>query len=380
VELATHGRVATVVSSDIIARITAQACRQSGLSVIYQELMDFEGDEIYVQREPALVGRTFADALLSYEDSAVIGMRFADGRVVLSPPMETVFADGDGVIAISRDDDTVVVRPDGPIAVSPNGSVTPAEGDAPEKILMVGWNSLGPRVLRELDHYVSGGSQVDLLVDPRYVRVDEVGVVKRLRNLEIHTTTADMTTPEPLAAVMNERGFDHVIILCYRRGVTPPEADARTLLTLLQLRDVLAGNPALRERLTVVSELLDVRDVELARVTEADDFIVSERLTSLMLAQLAENLDLEDVFEDLFNPEGVEIRMRPMHSYVAPGRATTFAAAVAAAQARGEVAIGYRQADDADARKAPGSIALNPRKSEPVTFGPADQLIVLSTH
>src|SRR5688572_28001354 len=75
---------------EFISRVAVQTCRQSGLSVVYQELLDFGGDEIYFHEEPALVGKTFAESLLAYEDSSVLGVRFADGRVALSPPMDTV--------------------------------------------------------------------------------------------------------------------------------------------------------------------------------------------------------------------------------------------------------------------------------------------------
>ena len=64
-----------VLVGDLIARIVAQTCRQSGLSVVYQELLDFEGDEIYEAEPPArLVGRPSASALFAYETSTVIGL------------------------------------------------------------------------------------------------------------------------------------------------------------------------------------------------------------------------------------------------------------------------------------------------------------------
>ena len=55
--------VELVLTGDLIARITAQTCRQSGLSVVYTELLDFAGDEIYFKTEPDLVGKTFGEAL-----------------------------------------------------------------------------------------------------------------------------------------------------------------------------------------------------------------------------------------------------------------------------------------------------------------------------
>ena len=72
-------RAVLVLTGDLIARVTAQTCRQSGLSVAYTELLDFGGDEIYFKHEPALAGRSFGEALTAYADSAVIGLRFADG-------------------------------------------------------------------------------------------------------------------------------------------------------------------------------------------------------------------------------------------------------------------------------------------------------------
>ena len=64
--------------------------------------------------------------------------------------------------------------------------------------------------------------------------------------------------------------------------------------------------------------MLDDRNRELAEVTEADDFIVSDKLLSLMLSQISENKHLKAVFADLFDPEGSEIYVKPAVDYVAP--------------------------------------------------------------
>ena len=71
--------VELIMSGDVIARIIAQTCRQAGLSNVYTELLDFEDDEIYFQEEPALVGKTFGEALSAYEDSTLIGLAQRDG-------------------------------------------------------------------------------------------------------------------------------------------------------------------------------------------------------------------------------------------------------------------------------------------------------------
>ena len=89
-----------VLATDLVARLMAQTCRQSGLSVVYTELLDFDGDEIYFADEPRLAGKTFGDALFAFEDSAAIGIVPDGGTPMLNPPMETLIRSGDQIIAV----------------------------------------------------------------------------------------------------------------------------------------------------------------------------------------------------------------------------------------------------------------------------------------
>src|SRR3712207_9377285 len=62
---------------------------QSGLSVVYTDLLNFGGDEIYFAHEPLLAGKTFGEALTVYDKCSVIGLRTKGGRIELNPPMDT---------------------------------------------------------------------------------------------------------------------------------------------------------------------------------------------------------------------------------------------------------------------------------------------------
>ena len=124
--------------------------------------------------------------------------------------------------------------------------------------------------------------------------------------------------------------------------------------------------------------MLDIRNRELAQVTRADDFIVSDKLVSLMLSQISENRELAAVFGDLFDPRGSEIYLKPATEYVEPGREVTFYTVLESARRQGHTAIGYRlHAQSFDGDRAYG-VKLNPRKSAPVTFAPEDRVIVLA--
>ena len=375
IDRATQGRMGIVVSSDVIARVTAQVCRQSGLSVVFQELLDFDGDEIYFQDEPGLLGAAFGDALTAYEHSAVIGVRDAGGVVTLSPSLDRVFGEGDQVIAISADDDTV--RLAGPVARVTTAGVTPEPAIVPmqEQTLLIGWNSLGSTILGELDRYVSPGSRVRLLVDP--TQLAEPVELPAFGNTAVDVIEMDTVDGAQLEAQINRERYDQVIILCYRTGDTAMD-DARALLTLLQIRQATqqeGPNASVR----LITELLDVRDVELARVANPDDFVVSERLTSLMLAQLSENNQLRGVFADLFAAEGVELVLVPAERYGLTGSEMGFGDVVAAARERGHVAVGVRIVSVAvEGGLAGGGVLVNPPKARRFAFGEGDQVLVLA--
>src|SRR5690606_1847789 len=51
-KLVGRDEVSWILTRDLIARITVQTCRQAGLSSVYTELLDFDGDEIYIAEEP----------------------------------------------------------------------------------------------------------------------------------------------------------------------------------------------------------------------------------------------------------------------------------------------------------------------------------------
>jgi voltage-gated potassium channel Kch len=372
------GREAIYVQGeDLIARVTAQTCRQSGLSVVYTELLDFDGAEIYFKYEPGLAGRTYREVISAYEDSTVMGIMAASGTALINPPMETTFGSGDQVIAISEDDDTLVLSstsggglPD--VTALSHRARLPS---APERILILGWNEKGAAIIEELDNYVAPGSETIVICRQEGVRDLLMGVGKRMKRQKVRFADGDITHSATLAAV-KAATFEHVILLSYNT-LPMQEADAKTLITLLHLRNLA---DAAGVRLSIVSEMMDLRNRALAQIARADDFIVSDKLVSLMMSQLSENKNLEQVFKVLFSAEGSEIYIRPMTDYIKLGRTADFYTVIEAAAQRGETAIGYRLMKHADDRNNGFGVNVNPRKSEKHLFAENDQIVVLAEH
>jgi ion channel POLLUX/CASTOR len=362
-----------VQGGDLIARVTAQTCRQSGLSVVYTELLDFDGAEIYFTPAGGLAGRSYRETLSSFEDSAVMGLMRGDGSVLINPPMDTRLAPDDRIIAISEDDDTLIPSKTPPPAPDLACLVEGSRSEAvPERTLVLGWNEKTEAVIRELDNYVAPGSKITAI---RAWSEDDASMAAAaaLTRQRMGLRIGDITSLDTLEA-LDVAGYDHIIVMSDTR-LPVQETDAQTLICLLHLRNLAEASG---KDLSIVSEMMDLRNRALAQVAKADDFIVSDKLVSLMLAQLSENKHLDRVFRTLFSADGSEIYIRPVRDYVRTDRELDFHTLLEAAARRGETAIGYRiVADGTDAAKGFG-VKVNPNKSERIRLADGDQIIVLA--
>lgn len=372
--IAGNNQAEIILSDTLISRIIAQTCRQPGLSTVYTELLDFGGDEIYFSDCPEAIGKTFGEVLFWFEKSTVIGIQ-SQGKTYLNPSMETILQPGDRIIAISEDDDTIVantVRQDRiDTEVILQAAVT--ELDSPEKTLILGWNDNAHLIIHEIDNYVPQESILTVVSD--CVEDEDFQMaLSQVVNQKIELLKGDPKDRSILDKLM-VKNYDHVIILSNNSALDVQESDANTLVVLLQLRDI---SEKLNCRFSVVSEMMDFRNKKLAEVTKVNDFIVSEKLISLMLTQVSENKMINTVFEDLFDADGSELYIKKASKYIKPGSTVNYYTLVEAAKRKGEIVIGYViAAEQKNAQKDYG-IYINPVKSTVVSLGEKDGLIVIA--
>lgn len=369
-------RLLTITSSEVIARIGAQVARSPGLGGIYEEFLDFEGDELYaIDVSPEWVGHTYGEALLASSTATIIGLRTSQGTFV-GPDTRTVLQAGDRLIAIAEDDSKFSLDCS-PQTWSPSESRSWEPLARPrERTLLIGWSPLAPMIAREIDVHVAPDSEIHLLVDvPREV-LEAIVTAMTLENQILTIHPGSPISRADVTAVLAQGPYDHVLLLSEKETFSTSDADARTMLALLHVRNYLSAHGATEN---IVAELVDPNDVELTAPAENSDFIVSQRLIGLLLAQLSESPDLAPVFQELFDSTGAIIAMHPVERYVAPGT-TTFREIIGAAREWGVTPIGVRCASlSASSGLVSGGIALNPAKDEPLTLAEGDSIVVIST-
>ncbi|MEV0272396.1 hypothetical protein AB0H43_26770 [Hamadaea sp. NPDC050747] len=364
--------VTFVDAEDVTARLIVQSRRHPGLSAVCTDLLGFVGEEIHTRAEPDLTGRTYGEVLTEYATATVFGIRDAAGEVVVNPAPHTLLRDGDELImlAVSK---AHIQRASMPARITAEAiaskPITPEPVDA---TLILGWNAHGPTILRLLDQYLPAGCAIT--VAAQRLSADSAALLGQFTSIGVTTVGCDPASRPDLEA-LSPGHFQHVVVLA-DDAVDDEHADARTLTTLLHLRDLKQRHG---HTYAIVGEISDDANRGLAQVTRADDFVVSTKMISLLLAQLARNHHLAAIFAELFDPEGSDIYLKPAGDYLRTDTPATFATVIEAARRRGQTAIGYRRNDQA--HRAPEyGVVLNPDPTILLSFSPEDRVVVLAVN
>ncbi|MFJ6518976.1 potassium transporter TrkA [Streptomyces filamentosus] len=365
--LAGGPRCRVVSTQGFIARLMVQSSLQSGLSSVYTELLDFAGHEIYMSHQPSLAGRRFDDVLRAFRASTVIGLMRRDGRILMNPPGDTLLGAADRIVLISEDDSTIALLPEVPALPDvPLPSAAPAVRRA-RSVLVLGSNRHLADIVGQLGAHLPAGSRVHVVADVQPPVDEEHGT-----GLDLSVQRADVTRRPVLEGLSPEK-YDHVMVLC-PDGHDPRGADAGTLTTLLNLRDLAGeGSP----EYTLVTEMADDRNRVLAQAAGPDDLIVSGNLLSLRLSQISENPHLDRIFDELFAPSGCQITLHPAADYVPVHRPVSFGTVIEAVRCRGHLAIGHRLAHRTGEPPRHG-VELNPDRTVLLSYAPEDRIVLLT--
>ncbi len=365
------GGVEVVAMGETLSRMMVQTARQNGLAGVYRDLLSYEGSEFYFTPVGPLAGKDFREAQWATADAVVCGVRRGTGAqatCTLNPPDDFALLEGDELLVIAEDDDSFSLTASHQPTV-PEGFVgaTPI-ARKPERLLVCGTSPRLGDMLREFDNYVLPGSEAWLMpaqdkeVFTEFIKT-EVG---SLKHLKLKFVEGDPTMPEALRKVASP---DFAVAMVVADTSRPPdEADARTVISVLLLRDLFRHFKGQRPR--IISEILDPRTKDLLEQDYGADFVVSAEMTSMLLAQVSERRELNAVFADLFDSDGNEIYLKRAACYARLGATTSWLSVQRVARQRGEVAIGYLKLD--------GAAQVNPKQAEALVFAEEDRVIVIA--
>ena len=362
---------------DMLARVGAQSCLQSGLAHVYLELVNFDGDEIYFHKEPTLVGKNYGDAVLSYDTSSVIGIE-RDGNVIVNPNANEEIMNNDSIIAISMDDDTVIKDGKDIIPAANKIANKVSNNNKTENIFIFGHSegdlSRLKVICNHLIKYIDDGSSICLVNEDS----DTLSLIEDIRsdkNIKVSFIQGNFRSREFLENIQIKSG-DKVLILSPFNGTNDIDSsDAETLFTLINLRDI---EKRKNKNFVLTTELINSKNAEIFASNMNDDYLYSEDIVQSMLVQISENPTMDKFFNDLASPEGSEIYFKPITDYIDISEPIDFYTVCKSALNKGQTAIGYQIADNEYLKELDSGIVLNPVKSEEKLFNSEDMLIVFA--
>ncbi|HJN75773.1 MAG TPA: hypothetical protein QGF58_17725 [Myxococcota bacterium] len=376
-------RISVIDAQEILAKIMVQTSRTSGLSVVYAELLSFEGCEMYFHNA-AWGGITFGALQFHFPDGVPLGIRTSDGTIEMRTDPDYQMNDSDEILIVADDDSTIDFQKD-PV-YSPKDLVGKDVRIEPgkERMLILGWSPKVSILISEYSDYVLEGSEVHVMLKdpPEHVTKALDDLNGELDNVGTKLLRLDPMASEDLASV-DPFAYDTVIILKQSMDdIDAERVDSETIIVLLHLRKLQrAARSAGRDVTTnLITEVLDSANQELISRAGVNDFIISNRMVSMMFAQISEEPDIQDVYDDLFQEDGSEIYVKPAWLYFDEFPVTVnFGDLMALVRKRDtEICLGYKLAELESEASENFGVKLIPFKDTPVTLNRGDGLVVLA--
>ncbi|MBR1905611.1 MAG: hypothetical protein IJ819_04050 [Clostridiales bacterium] len=376
-----------------LARITAQACRQPGLSYVFTELFNYEDAEIYVEERDHngkpldFTGVSFKDAIGQFTQSTLIGVVRKDSidgsdRMYIAPKPDFEIQQGDKYIVVADDDNMVRIDPNEVAKQKFDLDYKTAEYKSFDRqemhLLILSWNKGLPEVLTNLDDFASEDSTAKIVAMREYKEIEQIK--NQLKNIDIDFQfTRDLYDKSYLEGLITD-DITNILLLC-RDDLSKEDADAQTMMILLQLRGLIRERElrtGKKRNVVITSELNISDDQKLMQLTSVDDFIVGSEIANRIITQVANVPVLKAVFEELLTAAGADFYLRSISNYLCfnEGEDTIrieFRDLVRICYEHGDIVIGWLSLND-------GVITYkcNPDKSQMHSFRSSDKLIIIS--
>lgn len=372
--------VVTVDANDILAKLLVQTSRSIGLSVVYNEVLSFDGCEMYFYHDK-WDGIIFGELSYRFPDGVVMGLAHFDGSLTLNPDVDYKLEDDDDILILAEDDSTIEFLPE-PVATT-NPMELPAGRLAQriERILILGWTNKTPIILEQYADYVKAGSTIDIMLsspsDKARAAIEKAQ--QSLSDIHIRLIEKDRLNVNDLMSV-EPFTYDNIVILAEGdKNHDAKHIDSENIVTLLLLRDIFEKHPDESKNTKLITEVLDSQNYPLVSKAGVKDVIISNRLISMILAQISEARNIKRVYDDIFEEDGSEIYVKPASLYFKNFPVElTFADMMKIAQLRREVCLGVKiKALEEDPAENFG-IKLIPEKNTVFTLTEKDSLVVLS--
>ncbi|CAF1483711.1 unnamed protein product, partial [Rotaria sp. Silwood1] len=249
-----------------------------------------------------------------------------------------------------------------------------------ERNLLLGWNNKAPLIAKELDTYVARGSELHILTNSDIIiQFINKKLIKELIEQKIFLHYGSLTNKFDLEK-LNLFSYDYFILLANEESEQQyliEEADSECLICLLYLKNIIDKSNN-EKTFSIVAEMYDIHNCQLANATCADDFIVSPNLISNYISQLSENKNIKKVYDVLLTADGPEIYLCLASMFVPLETPISYYEILQETLKHQCLPIGYRLMKYLHDETKFFGIVLNPDNQEQIRFSKNDKIIILA--
>jgi Trk K+ transport system NAD-binding subunit len=353
---------------EIVMRLLVQVGRQPGLSAVYSEILSFAGNEFYIELCEDAWGKTIDEISLRVSDGIISGI-LRKGRVILNPPRELIVQKQDSLLVLEENRGSFKLKKSGQQQAELPAAKGGEKEEKPQRMLVLSGQSRNfSFMLKLLDDYSDPGSEI--VVAGSIPRSCGTGLLARVDYLNCEKSYIEMerTDPEAMELLHLEK-YDSIMVISGKSSeMSDEDADSECIIALLIIRDISARFGEAWST-TVVSEIRNPKNRRLATAAGIDDFVISNEVCSMVMAQLVIQPVLRLVYEEIFDPSGCEIQLRDASLY-AEG---DFAGISAQGAEKGEVVLGWLKGTGCESE-----VCLNPSSKDLLPTGPGTRIVVIA--
>jgi ion channel POLLUX/CASTOR len=364
---------------EMLGKIMVQTSRTSGLAVVYNEVLGYEGSEMYLTPQD-WKGIRFYDALYHFPDGVLLGIERADGKLEIRPAADAVLNEGDKALIICEDNSTIDFKPAPLWKPADHPFQMRRLEKSVEHELLLGWHGIANTVVSEYADYLLEGSSINIVVHhpSDKIKGEVQTLAKECPTLKIRLIDRNPMDLEQLRS-LKPFAFNNVFVLSQSEDPNPEKTDSETVVILMLLRKILRDAGLEKPKMKLITQILDSENQDLISQTNVDDFIISNKLASMILAQLSEAPAIKRIYDDLFSEEGSEVYLKPVELYFTELPVEVpFLDCIGQALKREEICFGYRLGALSTNPERNFGVKVNPDKQQKLKLQKGDSLVVLA--
>ena len=349
----TDERMVVMMTDDFTARALAHTSTEPGLSIAFRDMLNFEGAEFYFEEDVNFYGKSILE-LASFVDKASIVGVIRDGEINLNPDEDFVVELGDKLVMYEDSKGSYEVKEIEMKNVT-DREFKPLNRWPKGTLAIFGCNKLLETIVRQTS------SDIDKLI---LVSENEEGL-EEVRN-KVGQFKYDLITDDYDLHIENIAARANHIIILTEEEEDKEDADTYALLVLLKLADLKERNDY---KYNITCQLHLESSFDVAPKKNGIDYLIGSNVASLLLAQVSQNPELDQIFDELLSRDGDDLYSKPIKSFnLGTEHDYSFRALKQIVLSYKYTFLGYIHEDQT---------ILNPKLDDRINFDPDDRLIVM---